>query len=440
MRTPGTHTARGILAALTAVALSAGPAHAATLDVDVDNPFAGTSASPNPLNVTLNYDTGSETAGAPFDTLAMTFDRGLALGAPAGMASCTPAQVSDDETLCPGGSQVIYANATILAPPDPQYPDDGVQPIPVRMSGFNAPGGRSLNLVATISYPAVRVVVPVSLSGPTLSLQWPGVLQLLGPGGGDGLLNLNFSIGSGRNLTDAQEQADPRIASLSWVGAVSCAKTWQFSAVPADGASSAPASMATSCEPASPVSLDTPGIVTLPKPRKRKPGTTAPKGAGVCAHVRVGVQCGPGNGRRTAGGRDKVSHKGWPAVTGALMIADDHGRTITGSRLNDELLGANGSDRITGGKGNDIIWGDEWPVPRNTTRQHDTMRGGAGNDWIYTSHGTNTISAGAGNDTIYAYYGKGTINCGKGNDIVFTRRLKANVHFTMRNCERNGKI
>ena len=30
------------------------------------------------------------------------------------------------------------------------------------------------------------------------------------------------------------------------------------------------------------------------------------------------VQCGPGNGRQTVGGGEKVSHKGWPRITGVL--------------------------------------------------------------------------------------------------------------------------
>src|SRR5262245_34328956 len=32
------------------------------------------------------------------------------------------------------------------------------------------------------------------------------------------------------------------------------------------------------------------------------------------------VMCGAGNGRRTRGGGNKVSHLGWPAVTGILWI------------------------------------------------------------------------------------------------------------------------
>ncbi len=68
------------------------------------------------------------------------------------------------------------------------------------------------------------------------------------------------------------------------------------------------------------------------------------------------------------------------------------------------------------------------------------MSGGAGDDWIYTSHGTNTVSAGTGHDTVYAYYGHGTVDCGAGNDIVWIRRLAVNQHYKLRNCERQAQL
>ena len=40
----------------------------------------------------------------------------------------------------------------------------------------------------------------------------------------------------------------------------------------------------------------------------------------VCGDVPSGVQCGPGNARRTAGGGDKVSHRGWPAF---ILLGSD---------------------------------------------------------------------------------------------------------------------
>jgi RTX calcium-binding nonapeptide repeat (4 copies) len=416
---------------LAAAVLAAGPVRAATLQVDVIDAQAGTPANPNPVIADFNYDSGAAVPnpGAPFGTFALTFDRGLRLGA-SGLQSCTPEQVQADNTMCPLESQVGDGGALMFVPPE--FPEDGEDTQRVSLTAYNAPGGNGLELLATTSFPDSRTLVPTSLSGQTLTFQWPASLQLLGPGGADALVNFGLSLGQ----SQAQGTTDRTLP--SWVSAVGCAQQWTFTGVAADPAGSAPASTTIDCFAAPPATLDSPGIATLPKPKTRRPGGR--KLTGPCAHAGAGVQCGEGNGRRTSGGGEKVSHKGWPAVTGVLMIADDHGRRMVGGPRNDELLGANGSDHITGGSGKDIIWGDEWPVPRNGTRQHDTMSGGRGNDWIYTSHGTNTINAGPGNDIIYAYYGKGTINCGPGNDLVFTRRLKSNIHFTMRHCERTGKI
>ena len=119
-----------------------------------------------------------------------------------------------------------------------------------------------------------------------------------------------------------------------------------------------------------------------------------------------------GNGRKTPGGGEKVTHKGWPSVTGMLWkVIDDRGHRKLGGPDNDELLGHHGSDRISGRGGKDIIWGD-WDPRNNNTWQRDVMRGGDGNDWIYASHGSNTILGGRGRDYIWAYYGRGTIDCG----------------------------
>src|SRR3954469_4179244 len=72
----------------------------------------------------------------------------------------------------------------------------------------------------------------------------------------------------------------------------------------------------------------------------------------VCGHVRSGEQCGTGNGRRTAGGGEKVSHKGWPAVTGVLWkVLDSGSHAKIGGPGNDELLGHHGSDTLVGDAG-----------------------------------------------------------------------------------------
>ncbi|HVW18437.1 MAG TPA: calcium-binding protein [Solirubrobacteraceae bacterium] len=150
-----------------------------------------------------------------------------------------------------------------------------------------------------------------------------------------------------------------------------------------------------------------------------------------CARAQPGVHCGPGNGRQTAGGNGKVSHDGWPPITGELLIVDDEGRRAEGTPLTDEILGGHGSDTLIGGAGKDIIWGDQHPTG-NDTWQHDTLRGGPGNDWIYTSHGTNHVYGGTGADKIIAYYGHGVIDCGPGHDNA---EVQENGAYRLISCE-----
>jgi len=153
----------------------------------------------------------------------------------------------------------------------------------------------------------------------------------------------------------------------------------------------------------------------------------------VCQTLVAGELCGPGGGRMTPGGGDKVSHVGWPAITGVLwQVADSGDHQRTGGPDDDELLGHHGSDTIAGGPGRDVIWGD-WDPKGNSTQQRDWLSGDDGDDWLYSSHGTNTIRAGAGDDVVWAYYGHGTIDCGPGRDTLRVRLVNG---YLARNCER----
>jgi hypothetical protein len=171
----------------------------------------------------------------------------------------------------------------------------------------------------------------------------------------------------------------------------------------------------------------------VPSTRKRRPGRLGD--SGLCATRRAGERCAAGRGRQTAGGGDKVSHAGWPAVTGILwkVVSEGRGhRSHTGGPDNDELLGHHGHDRINGMGGDDILWGD-WDPKHNNTTQHDTLRGGAGNDWLYPSHGTSKVYGGTGADHAWAFYGHGLIDCGPGQDTV---RVRPHTRWTLRSCER----
>lgn len=164
-------------------------------------------------------------------------------------------------------------------------------------------------------------------------------------------------------------------------------------------------------------------------------------------HERGVVNCGPGNNRQPDGGGEKVPHdnglnskkgqratRAWPKLSGILwQVIEDSTtpRTKRGGPLNDELLGHHGSDTLLGAGGHDILWGD-WDPVRNNSTQRDVLSGGAGNDWLYPSHGRSVVRGGAGADYVWAYYGKGSIDCGPGNDMA---RIRTNGAFRTKNCE-----
>jgi hypothetical protein len=164
----------------------------------------------------------------------------------------------------------------------------------------------------------------------------------------------------------------------------------------------------------------------------------AQEDAAFCPPPEPGVKCSPGNGLASSGGGAKAPHndgagRTWPRVDGIFWQATDSSdRQQLGSPDNDELLGHHGDERLSGAGGNDILWGD-WDPRNNTTKQHDYLSGGSGNDWLYPSHGRNTILGGPGVDYVYAYYGKGTIDCGPGKD---TARVRIGTgQYRVKNCE-----
>jgi hypothetical protein len=171
------------------------------------------------------------------------------------------------------------------------------------------------------------------------------------------------------------------------------------------------------------------------QPVRKPTGTTDSSTQGeyeLCLNVPANVVCKPGDGMQTAGGGEKVSHKGWPKITGVFWkVNDSRGHPKTGGPLNDELLGHHGGDRLNGGAGRDVLWGD-WDPKNNNGTQHDVLRGGTGNDFIYPSHGKTEVYAGPGKDYIWAFYGRGMIDCGPGYDMV---RVRTNGAFKLRNCE-----
>ena len=130
---------------------------------------------------------------------------------------------------------------------------------------------------------------------------------------------------------------------------------------------------------------------------------------------------------------EKVSHKGWPKIDGKLKRAPDGGGTVYGTERSDELLGGHGSDTIVSRGASDVVWGDA--RPNGGTGQHDNLDSGAGNDFIYASHGYNNVQAGTGADKIHAHYGNGKIDCGGGKDIVYLSH-RSRPHYKLKGCEK----
>jgi len=98
-----------------------------------------------------------------------------------------------------------------------------------------------------------------------------------------------------------------------------------------------------------------------------------------------------------------------------------------------ELLGGHGNDTIHAGPQGDVIWGDYKPSGQPSS-QVDRIAGGAGRDFIYSSHGTSIVRAGGGDDWIKAHFGRGIIDCGGGNDVLYISR-RAQKSFKISHCE-----
>lgn len=131
---------------------------------------------------------------------------------------------------------------------------------------------------------------------------------------------------------------------------------------------------------------------------------------------------------------DCASHEHWPTIDGIIEKARFQPAVLQGTGRSDELLGHHGSDTLSGGEGSDILWGDYDPKGQ-PAGQHDRIDGGAGTDFIFGSHGRNTIDAGAGNDVISVHYGRGVVNCGPGRDIYHVARSRKRG-YKFRNCEK----
>jgi hypothetical protein len=100
--------------------------------------------------------------------------------------------------------------------------------------------------------------------------------------------------------------------------------------------------------------------------------------------------------------------------------------------VHNELLGGHGDDTIYAGPYGDVIWGD-YKASGQPSTQTDHLNGGAGPDFIYTSHGTNIIHTGGGLDVVHAHFGRGEIFCESDSTIVYLSHRSSHL-YTLHGC------
>ena len=132
-----------------------------------------------------------------------------------------------------------------------------------------------------------------------------------------------------------------------------------------------------------------------------------------------------------------ADHTGWPSVECLKMDKGSYGlaHTLVGlAGVHNFLLGGYGNDTVWAGPDGDVIWGDYQPSGQHTT-ERDRLHGGAGTDWIYSSHGHDEIWTGAGEDHVALDYGWGTVHCnGPGLKTLVMRLLRRNRHWRLIGC------
>jgi len=129
-----------------------------------------------------------------------------------------------------------------------------------------------------------------------------------------------------------------------------------------------------------------------------------------------------------------ASHAHWPTIDGVIKKVEGGGAKLYGTERSDELLGRHGSDTLTGRGQADVLWGDHDPKGQPAS-QHDRIDGGWGDDFLYASHGRNTLLGGKGNDAISAHFGHGTIDCGPGRDLYHVPKSRKGK-WKVKNCEK----
>ncbi|MBN4177581.1 hypothetical protein GSU75_04864 [Pseudomonas savastanoi pv. phaseolicola] len=82
---------------------------------------------------------------------------------------------------------------------------------------------------------------------------------------------------------------------------------------------------------------------------------------------------------------------------------------LTGTEVDESVVGYDSADRLLGLSGNDILYGRQGD---------DFLDGGDGKDTLYGEDGNDTLQGGAGNDTLSGGYGNDLLDGGNGNDSL----------------------
>ncbi len=92
--------------------------------------------------------------------------------------------------------------------------------------------------------------------------------------------------------------------------------------------------------------------------------------------------------------------------------------TMTGTALDDVLVGTDGPDVILAGPGRDVIDGAGGDDIICGGRDNDIINGGNGNDILYGNEAADRLIGGFGNDDLRGGYWKDTLIGGPGNDVM----------------------
>ncbi|RMQ40696.1 Calcium binding hemolysin protein, partial [Pseudomonas cichorii] len=107
-------------------------------------------------------------------------------------------------------------------------------------------------------------------------------------------------------------------------------------------------------------------------------------------------------------------------IRAALLTGTEVDETVMGYESADRLFGLSGNDLLYGRQGDDILDGGDGRDTLNGEDGNDTLLGGAGNDTLSGGYGNDILDGGSGNDSLDGGYGSDTyvFRKGSGQDTI----------------------